>query len=421
MKKIALVDCNNFFVSCERLFNPRLKNRPVVVLSNNDGCVVARSQEAKALGIIMGQPFFECKTLLERAGGIACSANFTLYADLSARVMNIIKHHTAHCEIYSIDEAFFTFHNDATAYEDAKNLRAKIYQWVGLPVSLGIASTKTRAKLANHFAKKNPAYGGVFDSTTLHNSDDLLKVSVKEVWGIGYRHAKTLERYTIKTARDLARANDRFLSSVFNVTVLKTAWELRGVACNELQEFSSDKKSIACTRSFKIPITSKQHMYEAIANFVARAAEKLRRQQSLARQLTVFMSTGKHAFGERYNPYREIELPRATDVTPFLLHYAHEAVYAMYQQGYAYKRAGVILSDLSPHDHDQGILFEQNNEHHQKFKQLMKTIDAINNEWGSNMVHSAAQGTQASTRAQQTHRSPAYTTRWDSLPIVKAY
>ncbi len=417
--KIALVDCNNFYVSCERVFNPKLKNRPVVVLSNNDGCVIARSQEAKAIGIAMGAPYFDCKKLLERTNGVACSANFTLYADLSSRAMEIIKKHAYRYEVYSIDEAFLTFHADENAYQAAHDLRSEIYKWIGLPVSIGIASTKTRAKLANQQAKKNPDFCGVFDSTTMKNQDDLLRVEVNDVWGIGYRHARTLNRYAIKTAFDLAQANDRFLKSIFNITVLKTIHELRGIPCIDLQDYCPPKQSIACTRSFKVPITSRQQIQEAIANFVARATEKLRKQRSLAQHITIFMSTGRYQSGERYSPYRAIELPCATDVTPFLLHHAHNAVLAMYQQGYPYKRAGVILSDIMPTDHQQQELFGDNTRNTQ-FKKIMKAMDAVNNEWGTNTVRMASQGLRYYTHTTQTHRSPAYTTRWDSLAIVKA-
>jgi DNA polymerase V len=418
---IALIDCNNFYVSCERLFNPKLRNRPVVVLSNNDGCVVARSQEAKNIGIPMGAPYFQYASLIRKSNGVACSANFTLYADISVRVMSTIKQHVATCEIYSIDEAFVMFNARMDAEESARALRATLYQWVGIPVSIGIGSTKTRAKLANQQAKKNASFQGVFDSTRLTDPDDLLKnVPVGDIWGIGRRYARTLEHYMIKTAYDLVRCDDAFIKSLMNVTGLKTVWELRGVACNDLHMQSDPKQSIACTRSFKTPLTSKALMKQALSNFIARATDKLRQQSSLAQNMTIFMSTGRYNKEERYNAYRDLELPYATDVTPFILNYAHAAIEDMYKQGYGYKRAGVLLHGLVSADQWQKPLFIDTG-NHERMRSLMETIDRVNKEWGSQIVRSAAQGANNSvTTAEQTQRSPAYTTQWDSLPIVKA-
>lgn len=417
---IALIDCNNFYVSCERLFNPKLKNRPVVVLSNNDGCVVSRSQEAKTLGIPMGAPYYQYSALLQRSGGIACAANFTLYADISARVMHVIRNHAYRCEIYSIDEAFIQF-VPGTNYESAaRMLSAKLYQWVGIPVSIGIASTKTRAKLANQQAKKNKALNGVFNSMILENPDQLLiNVPIGDVWGVGRCYARLLERYAIKTAFDFARADDHRIKSLMTVLALKTAWELRGIPCIELQEYVAPKQSIACTRSFKTSVTSKQVLQESIANFVSRAAAKLRQQNSLAGCIGVFFATGRYDMGERYAPYREVELPCATNVTPLLLNYALEAVDAMYVQGHGYKRAGVVLSDLTSADCFQQDAFFDTDKN-ERFSRVMCAVDALNSVWGTNMVRSASQGLYTRGGGKNVQHSPAYTTRWDALPIVKA-
>ncbi len=417
---IALVDCNNFYVSCERLFNPKLKNRPVVVLSNNDGCVVARSQEAKDLGIPMGAPYFQYSSLLKRTNGVACSANFALYADLSARVMHVIKKNVVTCEIYSIDEAFVTFMPGVNGQDAAQSLRTTIYQWTGIPVSIGIGSTKTRAKLANQRAKKNQSLKGVYDSTQLDDPNQLLRaVPVGDIWGIGRRYARTLEHYAIKTAYDLVQRDDAFIRSLMNITGLKTVWELRGVQCNELLEYVPSKQSIACTRSFKIPITSEILMQQAIANFIARATEKLRQQNSLAQCMTIFIATGRYDKQERYAPYRELELPYATDVTPLLLNYAQTVVNLLYRQGHEYKRAGVILSDIVSSEQWQKPLFDDAAPN-DRMRRLMVVVDELNSVWGSQMVRSAAQGSKNSLMPTQTQRSPAYTTRWDSLPVVKA-
>lgn len=390
------------------------------MLSNNDGCVVARSQEAKALGIPMGAPYFQYSTLLQRAGGVACSANFTLYADISARVMRVIRDHAFRCEIYSIDEAFIQFVPERDHEQAARELRALIYQWTGIPVSIGIASTKTRAKLANQQAKKNLLLQGVFDSTQQKDPDQLLmNVPVGDVWGIGRRYVRILERYALKTALDLARSDDKRIRSVMNVLALKTVWELRGIPCIELQEYTASKQSIACTRSFKSGVTSKQILQQSIANFVARAAEKLRQQNSLAQCLTIFIATGRYDVAERYAPYREIELPCATNTTPMLLQYAHDALNALYIQGYSYKRAGVVLSDLVSADQSQQSAFfdTQKNE---RFAHVMTVVDELNAIWGTNTVRSASQGTYVRGVGKNVHRSSAYTTRWDALPVVKA-
>lgn len=416
---IALLDCNNFYVSCERLFNPALKNRPVVVLSNNDGCVVSRSQEAKDLAIPMGAPYFQYSSLLKRAGGVACSANFALYADLSDRVMSIVRTYAVHYEIYSIDEAFLTF-NGADNEAAARTLRATILHYVGIPVSIGIGSTKTRAKLANKRAKKNSALQGVFDSTQLQDPDQLLRhVPVSDIWGIGRRTAKLLEHYAIKTAYDLAHADDRFIASLLNITGKKMVWELRGNPCIELQEYVAPQKSIACTRSFKNGITSKIQLEKSLVHFVARAGEKLREQKLLTNCMAIFIATGRYDKNNYYAPYREIELPYATDVTSTLLNYIQPVMNGLYRQGYEYKRAGVVLSDMVAAHEYQQPLFEDT-QYHQKLRKITKVMDEVNALWGSHTVRSAAQERENKFFTIQSHRSPAYTTCWNSLPIVKA-
>jgi len=415
---IALVDCNNFYVSCERLFNPLLKKRPVVVLSNNDGCVVSRSAEAKKLGIPMGAPYFEYKQLFERAGGIACSANFSLYGDISDRVMQVIKMHAHSCEVYSIDEAFLTFANTTLKPEEvAIKLRTTIYKWVGIPVSIGIGSTKTIAKLANAQAKKA---SGVCDLTKYENITHLLKETpIGDVWGIGRRITASLAKYRIRTAFDLAQADDRIIRSIGTITLLKTAWELRGLPCIEFQEYRVPKKSIACTRTFHQALTSKVLIGQAVALFVTRAAEKLRSDNLWAKQITLFLATSKHnKLQERYYPFYEYTLAEHTNNTFTLIAYAHEALSHIYLSGYAYKRAGIMLSQVTDASTIQTSLWSDEPTR-LRSAHLMATIDTINTRWGSGTLRSAAQG---STKRQLTSRSlcsPAYTTDWNSLPIIK--
>ncbi|MEQ1815537.1 MAG: Y-family DNA polymerase [Nitrosomonas sp.] len=362
-RSIALIDVNNFYVSCERVFNPKLEDKPVVVLSNNDGCAVARSNEVKALGVKMGQPWFQLKDLAKKHGIIAYSSNYTLYADMSNRVMSILAVFSPNQEIYSIDECFL----DLTGFIKqnqilyGQHIRQRIKQWTGLPVCVGIGSTKTLAKLANHIAKKNPEFNGVCDlnAMSLWQQDEWFrKIEVGEIWGIGRRLAPKLQEIGIKTVLDLKTASPSQLRARFSVVMEKTIREINGTACIELEEINSPKKQIVSSRSFGMPVSDLASIEESVSLYISRAAEKLRRQQSYAGAVHVSIRTSP--FNEK-DPYyansMTISLPRQTDDTRLLTRVALWGLRRIYRRGYQYQKAGVMLSELVSRQYRQLDLF----------------------------------------------------------------
>ena len=334
MKVFALVDCNNFYVSCERVFCPRLAQRPVVVLSNNDGCVVARSQEAKALGVPMGAPVFQCREVLDRERVAACSSNYTLYGDMSRRVMLTLGQFTPHVEVYSIDESFLGFHSppssDLTAF--AQDIRRLVRQWTGLPVSIGIGRTKTLAKLANRIAKKTEAAQGVFDLTDPQR-DLLDRIEVKEVWGIGPRYTAFLRRHGIRTVHQLTQARDAWVRRHLTIVGLRIVWELRGTPCIPLEEIPPSKKAIARSRAFGKPVRALPEIREAVATYIASAARALRKQGSVAGCLHVSVETSRFK-GPRYGDAATLRLPFSTASTSDLIHFAHQGLRRIFKEGY---------------------------------------------------------------------------------------
>ncbi len=422
MNKIfALVDCNNFYASCERLFRPELQGKPIVVLSNNDGCIVARSNEAKALGISMGAPYFKSKALIRRHNVRVFSSNYSLYGDLSHRVMSVLQDMEPEVEVYSIDEAFISLpagnHQDLTGY--AKALKAKVEQWVGIPVSIGIAPTKTLAKLANRFAKKNGAHGGVFDLTGDDGLEALLSsVDVGDIWGIGRRSTEKLNRQGILNAFQLKNADDDWLRKHLTVTGLRTAMELRGTSCIPLESAQPDRKAIISSRSFGQPISSLAALKEAISTHMAIAAKKLRDQSSAAKSIHVFIHTNR--FKEdapQYSGTMTIPLPQASSYTPTMIKHAMQGLERIYKPGYLYNKAGVMVTELVPQDRIQRNLFGQEN---RESPPLMATVDRINQAWGKNTIRFAGEGLKKSWQMKQSHKSPAYTTSWAEIPVVKA-
>jgi len=321
-RSIALIDVNNFYVSCERVFNPKLRNKPVVVLSNNDGCAVARSNDVKTLGVPMGAPWFKFKDLAKQHGIIAYSSNYALYADMSNRVMSILRQFIPDQEVYSIDESFL----DLTSFQRkdlvkyGQQIRSTILQSTGLPVCVGIASTKTLAKLANHCAKKRPEYNSVCNFNSMHDSqlDQLLsEIDVGEIWGVGRKLAPKLKQVGFNTVLDLKRANPEILRQNFSVVMEKTIRELNGIVCIELEEVTPDKQQILSSRSFGTPVTNIHGLSESISLYVSRAAEKLRRQQSYAGSLYVYIRTSPFRDKDpQYSNGMTIKLPSPTDSTP---------------------------------------------------------------------------------------------------------
>ncbi len=418
----ALVDCNNFYVSCERVFNPSLEKKPVVVLSNNDGCVIARSQEAKKLGIRMGAPAFLFEDLLKKHGVRMCSSNYPLYGDLSHRVMDTLRRFVPEMEVYSIDEAFLRLTGIAgvelTDY--VRGVQAGVKRWTGIPVSIGVGPSKTLAKLSNKIAKRDEGYGGVFNIREHPFAGELLEtVKVEDVWGIGRRYAALLNRNGITTARQLRDAPDRWVKKHLTVVGLRLVWELRGTACIPLEEQPPPKKAVACTRSFGRQVESAEEMREAVAFFTTRTAEKIRAQGSAASCLQVFIATDRfRADLPQYSNSVTAKLPSATAYTPELIRHAHRCLDAIYRPEYRYKQAGVILSGIvAAGDLQRGLFDPPGRE--RRDRALMDTVDRINRAMGRDTVRCGAEGLQKPWRMRQRKLSPRYTTRWSDIPTVR--
>lgn len=422
MPVFALVDCNNFYASCEKLFRPDLKDTPVVVLSNNDGCVVARSREAKLLGIKMGVPVFQIKAEMQRHGILAFSSNYALYADLSSRVMRTLEEMAPRVEVYSIDEAFL----DLTGIESAISLvefgqqvRERIGHWIGITVCVGIAPTKTLAKLANHAAKKYPATQGVVDLTNPDRQRRLLAlVPVDDVWGVGKRLSKRLNALGITTALDLANASPRAIRDQFSVVLERTVRELNGESCIELEEISPTKKQIVCSRSFGVKVTQFELLREAVCEYATRATEKLRKEQQQAKVLTVFIRTSPFKDNEpQYSNSASGELLIPSCDTRDFIELANHLLKRIWKDGFRYAKAGVMLSDFYDPGMFQPGLFDDVSTRSNS-QQLMSVLDTINQS-GAGKVFFAGQGTKKDWSMKREHLSPAYTTRWDQLPRVK--
>jgi DNA polymerase V len=418
----ALVDCNNFYVSCERVFQPQLNRKPVVVLSNNDGCVIARSEEAKALGIPMGLPAFQMR---ERFSGHAIetySSNYALYGDMSARVMTLLKQFSPEVEVYSIDEAFLNLagcgNGDLNAY--GHHIRHSVHQWTGIPISIGIGQTKTLAKLANRLAKHSDDAEGVVDLTVSQHQDNVLaSIPVKDIWGIGRSYTRLLQSNGICTALALRDADDRWIRQQMGVVGIRIVWELRGISCLPLELHPPAKKSLMVSRSFGRPITSLDEMREAVATYTTRAAEKLRRHQLTAGILTVFLMANLFKEDEpQYANSIKMTLPVATSDTAELIAYALAGIDYIYEEGYRYKKAGVMFTGLVPAHQIQMNLFDTRDR--ERAQTLMTTIDHINTQMGTGAIQYAVAGFKPNWQMRRSRMSPQYTTRWDELAVVKA-
>lgn len=413
---IALVDCNNFYASCERVFNPHLCHKPLVILSNNDGCIIARSNEAKALGIPMGAPAFQYKELFKKHQVTVRSSNFALYGDMSNRVMNTLAQFAPDLQIYSIDEAFLMLDRP----EEAAIIRKTVLQWTGIPVSIGLAPTKTLAKAANHYAKKNSRNTGVFIMDTAEIQQKILdELSVEDIWGIGRRTANLLKGHQIQTAWDLRNVDDQWIRKKTSVITLRTVFELRGISCLELGEVSPSKKSITCSRSFGKRLTDEEEIAEALSSYTATAAEKLREEESLASIIQVFLLTSPHQEGQQYYTNTiQIVLPQPTNYTPSLIHHAKQGLKAIFKRGLAYKKTGIILGGLvSSHSYQQDLFVDQEI-YHEKQRNLMTTLDHINQKYGRKVLKIAAEGIEQSWKMKSCQHSPCYTTRWDEIPTI---
>ena len=420
-KIFALVDCNNFYASCERVFNPKLNGKPVVVLSNNDGCIVARSNEAKALGIKMGVPFFKVRDVIKAGNVKYFSSNYALYADMSKRVMETLKEFTPGIEVYSIDEAFITFESvtreNLTNY--SRKIRDQIFRNTGLPVSIGIAETKTLAKIANEFCKNNEKLNGVFDITIFRDKRKLLsRVPVIDIWGIG----KSLGRYYISkgilSASDYMNADPELIRKKSGVVGSRTQLELKGISCLELDQLVHSKKQIISSRSFGKYVTELSELEEAVSQYTARALEKLRMQCSLANYIYVFIQTNHHKLTDtQHAEGRFAAIPVASSFTPDFLSVAKSLLRQIFRPGIKYIKAGVMLTGIIPDDSMQICLDDSLD--HNKRKTLMNTVDEINSLNGRDAVKFASSGINQNWQMKMSYRSGRYTTNWNELMTVK--
>jgi len=420
----ALVDCNNFYASCERVFNPGLRGRPVVVLSNNDGCVVARSNEAKALGIGMGVPAFEVEEIIRKNGVEVFSSNYALYADMSSRVMETLSAFTPDIEVYSIDEAFLNLAGfdcsltppveDGSGLTDyGRKIWRTVKQWTGMPVTVGIARTKTLAKIANRVAKKSAKANGVLDLTdSPYLNKVLAETPVEKVWTVGIRTALKLKGAGIKTALGLRDANIGWIRQKFGVVGVRTVYELRGISCYPLEQNPPVKKSIAVSRMFGKPVESAEELKEAIASYASRAGEKLRGQGLAAGVMTVYVTTSRFIESRYFNSHT-VEFAVATSDTIELIRNACRCIDRLYRKGCAFKKCGIIFNALVPENRAQKALFD--NADRLKSQRLMRVIDSINTRLNSPLQW-AAEGLAQSWRVKFKRRSCRYTTRWDELP-----
>jgi DNA polymerase V len=422
---IALVDCNNFYVSCERMFNPKLEGKPVVVLSNNDGCAVARSNEVKSIGIKMGEPWFKMEKIAKQHGIIAYSSNYTLYGDLSARVMSILSTFSPRQEIYSIDECFLDLDGfdpqSLMAY--GQKIRQAVKRNVGIPVCVGIADTKTLAKLANHCAKKGLAgENGVCDFGRLNElqlSALFASLPVGEIWGVGRRISEKLLAMNIETVEDLRTASQKAIRDQFSVVLERTVQELNGIPCIELEEAGTPRQQIMVSRSFGTTVTDYDDLAESVSNFATKAAEKLRLDGSVAASVCVYIRT--NPFNEKELQYQRsmiVPLSQQSDDTTKLVKAALVGLKAIYRTGYRYKKTGVLLMGLQEKGTVQATLFDDTAKQ-AKSASMMSVMDAINRKMGSGSMTIAASGIQHRWAMRRERKTPNYTTDWDELPVAR--
>lgn len=416
----ALIDCNNFYASCERVFRPDLNDKPVVVLSNNDGCVIARSQEAKALGIPMGAPAFQYEKLFQKEGVEVFSANFPLYGDMSHRVMSLLSNYSPEVEIYSIDEAFLKFqgfeHFDLQKH--GEKLHKEVVKSTGIPISVGFAPTKALAKVANRIAKKFPQQTkGVYLMSDDEKRIKALKwLKVEDVWGIGRQHSQRLKAIGVNTAYDFTQLEDAWVKKRMSIIGLRLKWDLQGISTLDLEEVRL-KKSIATTRTFERNYTELEQLTERISTFAVSCAEKLRKQNSFCNTIMVFIRSNKNRKDlPQYHRNIVVQLPFATNSSIELSKFATQALKQIFKKGYAYKKAGVVVLNFSKAGNLQQTLFENINEKHIP---LMQAIDKINTHFGQQKVRLASQDMKRVWKMKQEKLSPRYTTRLEDIIVVK--
>ena len=415
-KKVALIDCNSFYVSCERLFNPKIQNVPVVVLSNNDGCVISRSTEAKKLGIRMGEPYFKVKDLVKKNNVQIFSSNYALYGELSRRVMKVLKGFTDKIEIYSIDEAFLDLSHikDEQVEEYGKQIRERVLKWTGIPTSVGISNTKTLSKVANHIAKKNKA-GVVF---LKENIDNILKdFNIADVWGVGRQLSKLYIKNGIDNAYKLKNISNTWVKKSTNVLGAKTVMELRGISCIDLETEETRRKSCCVSRSFGKKVESLDKLKESITTHCLNAAEKIRTDKQTTRAVTIFIRTSPFDKNRKYYSNSiTIELPVATNNSIELVKTAISGLGKIYKYGYFYQKAGVILSKLRDASEKELNLLAPILEN--KSQPLMRAIDFTNAKYGRNAISIAQAGISNDWKMRREHSSRIDTASFDFLPKI---
>ena len=418
-KKIALVDCNSFYVSCERLFNPKIRKKPVVVLSNNDGCIISRSNEAKALGIKMGEPYFKAKNIIIKNKVEVFSSNYSLYGDLSRRVMRTLKRFNSEIEVYSIDEAFLDLSNfpDNEVEKIGREIRETVLQWTGIPTSIGIAKTKTLSKVANHIAKKK--ISGVTSLIGIENIDPILeKMNINDVWGVGRQLTKFYQKNGIYNAKQLKNKSNTWIKKSSNVLSSRTAMELRGIPCINLETTQTKRKSCVVSRSFGKRIETFQELKEAIANYCLNASEKIRSESLVAKAITVFIRTSP--FQRNYGYYsnaKTIDFPIATNNSIETVKTAVSILEKIFKNGYQYQKAGVMLTGLRNDDGRKNLFSSENDE---KINNLMRSIDNTNYRYGRSTLSLASAGVQKKWNMRRQYSSKIDTADFYCLPTIRA-
>jgi DNA polymerase V len=417
-KKIALLDCNSFYVSCERLFNPKIRKKPVVVLSNNDGCIISRSNEAKTLGIKMGEPYFKARNIIVKNNVQVFSSNYSLYGDISRRVMRTLKRFNSEIEVYSIDEAFLDLSNfsDDEVEDVGKEVRSVVLQWTGIPTSIGIAKTKTLSKIANHIAKKEKS--GVVSLIGIEDIDSILeKVKIEDVWGVGRQLTKFYIKNDIYNAKQLKNISNAWIKKSSSVLSSRTAMELRGIPCIDLEIQDSKRKSCVVSRSFGKKVEIFQELKESVTNYCLNASEKIRSESLIAKSITVFLKTSPFQNrGIYYSNSKTIDFPIATDNSIEIVKAAINGLKDIFKRGYKYQKTGVILSGLSNSENKNNLFSSSKDE---KIKSLMRSIDSANCRYGRSALSLASGGINKKWNMRRKHSSKIDTADFRCLPTIR--
>ena len=414
---IALADCNNFYASCERVFNPTLKNKPVVVLSNNDGCIIARSNESKQLGIKMGEPVFKAREIIDKHNVNVFSTNFALYGDMSKRVMTLLASLSPEIEIYSIDEAFMNLAGIKKCFEVGLHMRDTVKKHTGIPISIGIASTKTLAKVANHCAKRFTKKGVYVLKRKDHISEILKSMPVSKLWGVGSRYSRMLRSYGVDNAHEFVSLDEKWVLEKMTVMGLRIQRELKGESCISMDINPSPKKNICTSRSFGVKVRDFQSLKESISSHAARCAEKLRLEKGCARYVSVVIKTNPFSDSDYYCGYKSSSFDVPTNDTLDIINTAENILRSIYKKGLEYKKSGVIVGDIIPQNQVQLNLFDMD-EKRIKRKKLDSTVDIINQAMGRSTIHIGSQGIAKNWQLKREKLSPCYTTKWDDLLTI---